>query len=386
MRIILISNYIPDNQESMIRFAYLLDEGLKNEGIESEIWTPPVLFGKIAKSTITGFGKWLGYIDKYVFFPLILLWRLKGKAHIYSNTQFHICDHSNSPYLKYLPINRSSITCHDVIAIRGGLGYTSFSEAASFFGKILQKWILNNLKHAKSIAFVSQLTLDQFHEVIALTKTPSGKNWRVILNAFNAEFAPMEFQEAVRLARISGMNLDKPFLLHVGSAQPRKNRKLLLDLVSLLQQPSSVNICYAGEALERELLEHAGKLGLEKNVFSIIKPNHPTLVSLYSLCEAFIFPSFSEGFGWPVIEAQACGAPVIASNLQPMPEVSGGAALHADPTNPKEFSNAFSLLEDKSLRDELIKKGFKNGSRFSKNEMTKAYLNLFQLTDKTYVY
>ena len=63
MRIILISNYIPDNQESMIRFAYLLDEGLKNEGIESEIWTPPVLFGKIAKSTITGFGKWLGYID-----------------------------------------------------------------------------------------------------------------------------------------------------------------------------------------------------------------------------------------------------------------------------------------------------------------------------------
>ena len=90
-----------------------------------------------------------------------------------------------------------------------------------------------------------------------------------------------------------------------------------------------------------------------------------------------MFPSFSEGFGWPPIEAQACGAPVIASNLAPMPEVSGEAALFADPYSPQAFAEAFLTLKGNvSLKEDLIQKGIKNIERFHIDKMMRAYLEL----------
>src|SRR4051812_8571498 len=139
MQIKLIGNYRPDRQESMIRFAQMLQAGLIRAGHQTEIWWPTVILGRFAKSTNAGIGKWLGYLDKWVFFPLVLKWRLLtiGRDKIL----FHVCDHSNSPYLKHLPLQRTGITCHDVIAIRGGLGYADAYCDASKMGKILQRWI-----------------------------------------------------------------------------------------------------------------------------------------------------------------------------------------------------------------------------------------------------
>ena len=71
-KIILIGNYLPDKQESMIRFAHLLNIGFCNAGIKSEIWLPKVWLGAKGTSANSGIGKWLGYIDKYVFFPMLL--------------------------------------------------------------------------------------------------------------------------------------------------------------------------------------------------------------------------------------------------------------------------------------------------------------------------
>jgi glycosyltransferase involved in cell wall biosynthesis len=121
---------------------------------------------------------------------------------------------------------------------------------------------------------------------------------------------------------------------------------------------------------------------MQNRVKSIVKPGHETLLALYSLCDAFIFPSFSEGFGWPVIEAQACGAPVIASDIEPMPEVSGGGALHANPKTAADFADAFLSLQNKALREQLVNKGFENCKRFSSEKMIDAYLLLHGLRRK----
>jgi glycosyltransferase involved in cell wall biosynthesis len=121
-------------------------------------------------------------------------------------------------------------------------------------------------------------------------------------------------------------------------------------------------------------------LGLRERARIIVKPDHNTLVALYSSCEAFIFPSYSEGFGWPVIEAQACGAPVIASNIEPMPEVSGGAALYADPSDPEAFAEALLTLQNLTTRALLVQRGFANSGRFEPAHMIQAYLNLCELT------
>lgn len=375
MKMILIGNYKPDRQESMIRFAEMLCRGFENEGLQVAIWWPTVFFGAGSNCTNSGFAKWLGYLDKYVIFPVIIYLRLFKISLFNSKVRFHICDHSNSPYLKHLPARKTAITCHDVIAIRGGLGYNDSFQPASLLGKKLQNWILENLSKAAVMAVVSRLTLKQLREVLP-EQTHSNKEWRVIHNAFNADFGTIESSEIVRIVSSVGINPNVPFILHVGSGLPRKNRKLLLEMVITLGEKWIGNICFAGEALDNDLIEHAHLHGIEDRVISVEKPCHSVLVALYNACEAFVFPSLSEGFGWPVIEAQACGAPVIASNIEPMPEISGNAAVHADPFRPTEFANALLFLQDQNTRSELIKKGFENCKKFNLADMTDAYLKL----------
>ena len=375
MQVILIGNYLQDHQESMERFALMLQSGFEETGIQSEIWRPTVFFGKWAKSAHTGLGKWLGYIDKWLIFPLIIRWHLLNRSLQQTDVLFHICDHSNSPYLAHLPKDRTGITCHDVLAIRGAMGYTDAYCPASGFGKILQRWILSNLREARFLAADTQNTLDQLNE-LTQSDIDHKMKWRVIHIGFNNEFYLIE--ESRRKALLQGTGVSaKLFLLCVGSGLLRKNRKLLIDMAVALGERWQGYLCFAGQAVDDSLLAYAELHGVKERVVSVVEPDHDTLLALYSACEVLVFPSFSEGFGWPVIEAQACGAPVIASSLAPMPEVSGGAAMHADPYHPQAFANALVQLQDKTFRNDLIQRGYINCRRFESARMITAYLDLY---------
>ncbi|MDB5138676.1 MAG: group 1 glycosyl transferase [Mucilaginibacter sp.] len=376
VKFILIGNYPPDKQESMKRFAGMINSGLIDAGFETELWCPVQFFNVRAKHPHKGLGKWLGYIDKWLLFPIILKSRLfLNKSYKKGNVVFLVCDHSNSFYLNFLPIKYTIITCHDVLAIRGALGYADAYNPASATGKILQKWIFKNLIKAHYLIAVSKFTLKQ---LTALNPTSEKNDWKVIYNGFNAEFKLIDQEKAKLLIKDAGLISDIPFILHVGSHLPRKNRKLLIDMVCNLGNEWNGVICYAGQRLDKELLDYAISLSLETRIVNVIKPNHETLVALYNMCEAFIFPSFSEGFGWPLIEAQACGAPVIASNIEPMPEISNLSALHADPHDPETFSKEFLKLKNDTFKAELIEKGFKNCARFKTEIMIDKYLEYIE--------
>lgn len=377
-RVVLIGNYPPDKQESMERFAQMLYAGFRSVGVDAEIWRPAVVLGKWAKSTDSGLGKWIGYIDKWILFPLLLRWRLTARHNAYAEVRFHICDHSNAPYLGHLPLDQTGITCHDVLAIRGALGYEDAYCPASSFGKILQQWILHHLSRAKILATVSKFTLTQLQELAPGHPTPD-QDWRVIYNAFNNDFRPMPEDEARTLLHEKGINLGESFILHVGSGMARKNRRMLLDMVAVLGNRWTGSICYAGHTVDSELLALAQSLGLQDRLVSVTGPDHETLVALYSTCTAFVFPSFSEGFGWPLIEAQACGAPVITSTIEPMPEVSGGAALYASPTEPLAFAKALLSLQDETIRSGFVRWGFENAAKFEPERIMNQYLAIHDL-------
>src|ERR1700722_12205110 len=108
MRILLIGNYPPDRQESMLRFAELMQRELTARGHFVTLLQPRPILG--------GSGKWLGYADKFLLFPFTLN-RIKKKYDV-----VHICDHSNSIYAKYLTGLPNIATCHDVLAIKSALG------------------------------------------------------------------------------------------------------------------------------------------------------------------------------------------------------------------------------------------------------------------------
>jgi len=376
VKIILLGNYKADKQESMERFAQMLKNGFIQNGVDSIIWYPPFLFGRLTDSHNSGLGKWLGYIDKWILFPFTILWKRLFLL-FNKNIRFHICDHSNAPYISYLPNKRTVITCHDVLAIRGALGYKDSYCTSTKTGIILQKWILKSLCKADNIATVSQFTLNQLEEI--QVKTKSIKNWKVIPNAFNADFYPMNKIEVKRILQKNKITIFKPFILHVGSSLQRKNRKLLVDMLHCLNITWDGIVCFAGQEIELELQKHIDSLGLQNKVISILKPSHEVLVALYSSCESFIFPSFSEGFGWPIIEAQACGAPVIASSYDPLPEVSGNAAIHNDPLNPNEFADSLLSLQNELTRNELIKAGYENCKRFELKRIIQEYLSIHSL-------
>ncbi|MFT3932638.1 MAG: glycosyltransferase family 1 protein [Chitinophagaceae bacterium] len=378
MKIVLIGNYKPDGQESMERFAQMLYAGFKRKGLACEIWRPHVYFGKLTSDTTKGYGKWLGYIDKWMLFPIAIRIRLLKKQYRQADIRFHIGDHSNAPYLAHLPKYKSGITCHDVLAIRGALGYADAYCPASAMGKVLQKWILRNLLKSKHIALVSGKTKMQLME-LANNKKDNDQHWEIILNAFNADFYKTDKATTASLLGESGIDANTPYLLHVGSDLPRKNRKLLLEMVHQLNGSWKGKICYAGYPLEQELVSLADSLQLSDRIISVKQPSHQQLLALYSQCEAFVFPSFSEGFGWPVIEAQACGAPVIASNIEPMPEVSGGAAIHAAPANANEFAAGFLQLQNEAIREKLIEQGYENAKRFDPDVMIAAYCRLYKI-------
>ena len=376
MRIVLISNYTPDQQESMSRFAQMLKKGLVAEGYECEVWRPNIVLGRYYKNHSFGLGKWLGYVDKWVIYPLILRGKTRGRRWTTDDVRFHICDHSNAPYLRYLPAGKSSITCHDVLAIRGALGFADAHCPASRFGILLQKWILRSLLGASKIAFDSGATFRQLSELLRDNDTQR-PGWKVIHCAFNADFYRMKTTRSRSLLK-EALVPAKSYILHVGSNLPRKNRKLLIDVLTCLGDKWDGNVCFAGQPADGDLLRYADENGHGHRVFSVEGPGHESLNALYCGCTALMFPSWSEGFGWPVIEAQACGAAVIASNIQPMPEVGGAGAIYADPNLAETFSEAFLSLSDPVRKEELISLGFENARRFDLSQMTSFYVALFE--------
>ena len=288
-KIVLIGNYPLDHQESMERFAKMLITGFQGE-CAIEIFRPKVWFAKPFNNSLSGLGKWLGYVDKWLLFPILIRLKVKKES---NTTYFHVCDHSNAYYMRSVPSDRSSITCHDVLAIRGALGYKDAYCPASRFGVFLQKWILRHLTKSDKIACVSQFTLDQLAD---LYKAKIKPGWTVIHNGFNAPFQQLSENTQLQRLQLGGLQdlLSNEYVLHLGSNLERKNKGLLLDMVIYLPNWKG-KLCFAGKPLSSELKRKVKELGLSDRVVEVIKPEFVLLEALINHAKIFVFPSFFLG-------------------------------------------------------------------------------------------
>jgi len=157
------------------------------------------------------------------------------------------------------------------------------------------------------------------------------------------------------------------YILFVGTIQPRKNLVRLIEAYRKLEA-GSWKLVIAGKKgwLYEAVFRRVRELGLEGQVVFTGYVAEEDLPALFSGARLFVFPSLYEGFGLPVLEAMACGTPVVCSNASSLPEVAGDAALLFDPLDVEGMAAAMDrVLRDEALRAELIERGLKRARRFS---------------------
>ena len=368
--VLLLGNYPPDQQQSMQRFSAMMLRGLTDRGIKATLIAPRPILGNLR--FLGGFArKWLGYLDKYIFFPFQLQRRTRNEP----ASVVHICDHSNAVYVNHCRPAPVVVTCHDLLAVRGGLGEDTDCPA-TFTGRLLQRWILRGLGQAEAIACASRATAADANRLLGQRDS----HWlKVIPLGLNYEYKPISPESATaRLQSVAALDLKRPFVLHVGSNLRRKNRDGILRIISRIREEWNGQIVFAGEPLSQNLRRYAEKLGIGDRVVEFADADDEIVEALYNKALALLYPSRFEGFGWPVIEAQACGCPVICATAEPLPEVAGDAGLFHPVDDEEGFARDVVRLNDPAERVRWGDKGLANARRFSASEMVDQYVTIYQ--------
>jgi glycosyltransferase involved in cell wall biosynthesis len=270
----------------------------------------------------------------------------------------------------------TAVTLYDLIPLLYADVYLESPEARAWYQRKLQ-----SLKNADIWLAISEQTRLDAIERLSL---PAERVVNVG-GGVDIRFRQLNFDEptAERIRRRYGFS--RPFVLYTGGIEFRKNIDGLIKAVSLL--PENVRdrcqlaiVCGASEQEKMRLRAVAGKLGLgsEDAIFTGYVSDDD-LIALYNLCHLFVFPSLYEGFGLPVLEAMACGAPVIAANTSSLPEVVGWEKALFDPRDPHAIAAKMKeALTDESFRDALKKHGLERARRFSWEECARRALVAFQ--------
>ncbi len=252
---------------------------------------------------------------------------------------------------------RSIVTVHD-------LGQLRFPEAYPARQRLYHNWAARwNARAASHLLADSEATRDdlaQFYRVAPEKIT-------VVYPAYDAQrFQPM--RDAVRIEEIkSRFRIDGDYILAIGTLQPRKNYARLIEAFGKLQI-TNYKLLIVGKRgwLYDSILARAKELNLQSRVSFLDYVSASDLPALIGGARVLAFPSLYEGFGLPVLEAQACGTPVVCSMTSSMPEVAGDGALLVDPFDVDAIAGAIQrALSDDALRGKLIAHGFENIKRFS---------------------
>ncbi|MBU0767151.1 glycosyltransferase family 4 protein [Patescibacteria group bacterium] len=243
-----------------------------------------------------------------------------------SDAQLLFSPHFNVPFFCPIPY---VITIHDLIL-------HWYPNQAPFIKRFAYKVLLSRaVRKAKKIITVSNFTYDQLMHVYGKRAT---KKASVIYEGVSELFYPQDEDVQKRVCEKFG--LQKPFFLYVGNAKQHKNVQMLLDAFAALEDNSKELVLVCGGSEIKDL-------NIPNNVIMLRNVSDDELPALYSAAICFVTASLYEGFGLPIVEARACGCPVIASCTSAIPEVAGSGAILIKPTY-ENFKNALKNHPEKT--------------------------------------
>jgi len=291
--------------------------------------------------------------------------RLLRNVDVYFNPHFFIAPVSQKC--------KKVITFHD-------LSFEYHPEFFSWRKRLWQKFLMNakrEVQKADKIIAVSESTKS---DLINFYKIDPAKI-KVIYSGVGEQFNVIGDSPSLceGLSPISKKyNLPDRFILYFGTIEPRKNLIGLIKAFELLKD-KDCKLVIAGTKgwLYQDIFKAVNKSKKRKDIIFTGFVEESDKPDLYNLSELFVYPSFFEGFGFPPLEAMACGIPTIVSSNSSLSEVVGKAALMVDVTNIDELNWAMEIaLSDKKLRERLIKNGLEQAQKFSWQKCAKETLNV----------
>ena len=259
---------------------------------------------------------------------------------------------------------RSVVMVHDFIPLR-------FPKKFSPLTPYNRYYVPQVLKQAEHIVCNSQSTAN---DIVKFCDIPAHKITPILL-AYDVE----HFREIVNK---SEFRLQNPYFLYIGRLDPYKNVSRLIEAFASLPSNHEYQLWLAGPSDDRytpALKKQVQELGLTDQVKFLDYVPYEDLPKIISGAIALVFPSLWEGFGLPVLEAMACGTPVITSNLSSLPEVAGDAAILIDPYNVAEIADAMqAIANDTGLRSHLSQLGLQRAQKFSWEKTGQATVEVLQ--------
>ncbi len=339
-------------EQRLLSMERLADETVRGFAEHAEI--------RMRATTVRGSGVTSGsrleridsYIARLVRYPLAAR---RERADVY-----HVIDHGYGHLAGVLPAERTVISCHDLMLLKAEQGIAGFAPGRLALARF--KWSTSWLARVAHVIAPTEATK---RDLIAL-RGVAPERISVVPYGVDGRFAPLsaEHRTAVRASLGGG---GRRLLLSVSTGDPYKNLPATLRTTSALRASGiDVALVRVGRPLEGEQRTLARSLGLSDCIIEARRVSDERLIELYGAADALLFPSFWEGYGWPPLEAMACGTPVVASNCAPLVEVVGDAALTAPARDIAALTQAVAaVLTSPELADGLRRRGIERAGQYT---------------------
>ncbi len=254
---------------------------------------------------------------------------------------------------------RSVVTVHDLGQIFFPQAYSAFTR---WYHNVSVRW---NAQVAAHILADSKATKDDLVKFLGITP----EKISVVYPAYDVKlYQPMSDRELIQRTK-ARLHIDGDYIVAIGTIHPRKNYARLIQAIQRLRETEklkALRLVIVGKRgwLYDSIQKQTQSLNLTVSFLDYVPS--VDLPALLSGARLFVFPSLHEGFGLPILEAQACGVPVACSNSSSLPEAAGDGAVFFDPLSVDAMADAIQRgLNDDRLRAEMVSRGLENVKRFS---------------------
>lgn len=313
----------------------------------------------------------LSYLDwEQLWLPLV--------AYRYKLDLLH-CTSNTAPLLSPASI---FITLHDIIYLNKTFAGGSWYQR---LGHHYRRWIVPSaFRNARQV-----ITVSEFEKGTITRRFGHTNKLHVTYNGVDKRFHKTTDSQILEEVR-NRLKLPEAYMFFLGNTAPKKNMLNVLQGYALYcaenNNPLPLLVAESSEAELDKMLQRLGLTEIRQNIQLSGYVAHDTLPALYQLAKLFLYPSLRESFGIPIIEAMACGTPVITSDCTSMPEVAGGAALLVNPEEPESIAKAISEVTNHQQTEESLReKGLQRAQIFQWQRTAEETRKLYELTSQTHV-